>query len=65
MAADAPRRPLARLAGALGVPLAGIFIGSEPDLTGPTGAGPIAVIGGKREMPEPPAVIAAIDRVGR
>lgn len=56
---------LLHLAGALGVPLAGIFVGSEPDLTGPIGAGPIAVIGGKREMPEPPAVIAAIDRVGQ
>ena len=54
---------LLHLAGALGVPLIGIFVGSEPDLTGPTGQGPIAVIGGKGEVPEPSAVVAAVDRV--
>ena len=55
---------LLHLAGALGVPLAGIFVGSEPDLTGPIGQGPIAVIGGKGEVPDPSAVMAAIDRIG-
>ena len=54
---------LLHLAGALGVPLIGIFVGSEPDLTGPIGQGPIAVIGGKGELPDPSAVIAAVDRI--
>jgi heptosyltransferase-1 len=54
---------LLHLAGALGVPLVAIFLGSEPDLTGPLGQGPIAVIGGKGETPAADAVIAAIDRI--
>lgn len=53
---------LLHLAGALGVPLVGIFVGSEPDLTGPIGRGPIAVVGGNGAMPDPSAVTAAIDR---
>ena len=56
---------LLHLAGALGVPLAGIFVGSEPDLTGPQGQGPIAVIGGKDECPDATAAIAAVDRIAR
>jgi heptosyltransferase-1 len=54
---------LLHLAGALGVPLVGIFIGSEPSLTGPQGQGPIAVVGGKGELPDPSAVVAAMDRI--
>ncbi len=54
---------LLHLAGALGVPLVGIFVGSEPGLTGPIGQGPIAVVGGKGEMPAASAVIAAVDRI--
>lgn len=54
---------LLHLAGALGVPLVGIFVGSEPGLTGPMGPGPIAVIGGKGEMPDPAAAMAAVDRI--
>ena len=38
---------LLHLAAALGVPLVAIFVGSEPALTGPTGQGPIAVVGGR------------------
>src|SRR5262249_26091440 len=53
---------LLHLAGALGVPLAAIFLGSEPDLTGPVGQGQIAVLGGKGEVPTAAAAIAAIDR---
>jgi lipopolysaccharide heptosyltransferase I len=54
---------LLHLAGALGVPLVAIFVGSEPGLTGPMGQGPIAVVGGKGEMPAASAVIAALDHV--
>lgn len=52
---------LLHLAAALGVPLVGIFVGSEPDLTGPIGQGPIGVVGGNGAMPDPSAVIAAVD----
>jgi heptosyltransferase-1 len=54
---------LLHLAGALGVPLVGIFVGSEPGLTGPLGQGPIAVIGGKGQRPDATAAIAAVDRI--
>jgi heptosyltransferase I len=54
---------LLHLAGALGVPLAAIFLGSEPDLTGPVGQGPIAVLGSKGEVPTAAAAIAAVDRI--
>jgi heptosyltransferase-1 len=54
---------LLHLAGALGVPLVGIFVGSEPGLTGPLGQGPITVIGGKGEWPDAIAAIAAVDRI--
>jgi heptosyltransferase I len=45
------------------VPLVGIFVGSEPGLTGPLGAGAIAVVGGKGVMPDPDEVLHAVDRV--
>jgi heptosyltransferase-1 len=51
---------LLHLAAALNVPLAGIFIGSEPALTGPMGQGPIVVLGGRGDMPPPARVIAAL-----
>jgi heptosyltransferase-1 len=54
---------LLHLASALGVPLVGIFVGSEPGLTGPLGQGPIAVVGGKGERPDATAAIAAVDRI--
>ena len=54
---------LLHLAGALGVPLVGIFAGSEPGLTGPIGQGPIAVVGGKGELPDTSAVVAAAERI--
>ena len=52
---------LLHLAAALGVPLVGIFVGSEPGLTGPQGRGPIAIVGGKGALPETDEVLAALD----
>jgi lipopolysaccharide heptosyltransferase I len=54
---------LTHLAAALGVPLVAIFISSKPDLTGPMGSGPIAVVGGQRENPPLAAVLGALERV--
>jgi heptosyltransferase-1 len=55
---------LLHLAAALTVPLIAIFVGSEPGLTGPMGAGPIAIVGGNRAMPTSDEVLAALDRLG-
>jgi heptosyltransferase I len=54
---------LLHVAAALGVPLVGIFIGSEPGLTGPLGSGPIAIVGGKGAAPDAAEVLQALDRV--
>jgi heptosyltransferase I len=54
---------LLHVAAALGVPLVGIFIGSEPGLTGPLGSGPIAIVGGKGTLPDAVEVLRALDRV--
>jgi len=51
---------LLHLAAALGVPLVGIFVGSEPGLTGPLGQGAIAIVGGKGAMPEADEVLSAL-----
>jgi len=56
---------LVHVAAALGVPLVAIFIDSEPGMTGPMGAGPIAIVGGKRASPEPIEVLQALDRAVR
>ena len=56
---------LLHLAAAVGVPLVAIFVGSEPGLTGPMGQGPIAVVGGKRELPSVADVKAALERLVR
>lgn len=54
---------LLHLAAALGVPLVAIFVGSEPGLTGPMGAGPITILGGNRtELPSVDDVVAAVNR---
>ena len=53
---------LLHLAAALGVPLAAIFLGSEPALTGPMGPGPIEVLGTKGA---PPSVVEVADTVRR
>jgi heptosyltransferase-1 len=55
---------LLHLAAALSVPLVGIFVGSEPGLTGPRGTGPMAVLGGQAAMPSAQDVAAALDRIG-
>ena len=54
---------LLHLAAALGVPLAAIFVGSEPGLTGPMGQGPIAVVGGRHAPPSVADVMAALERI--
>jgi len=54
---------LLHLAAALGVPLVAIFVGSEPGLTGPLGNGPIAVVGGRGDVPSVDAVLRALDRL--
>jgi heptosyltransferase I len=56
---------LLHLAAALAVPLVGVFVASEPGLTGPMGAGPIAVLGGQGLRPSAREVAAALDRVIR
>jgi heptosyltransferase-1 len=55
---------LVHLAAALGVPLVAIFVGSEPGLTGPMGRGPIAVVGGRHDLPSVADVMAAVERLG-
>jgi heptosyltransferase-1 len=54
---------LLHLAAALGVPLVAIFVGSEPGLTGPMGKGPIAIVGGKGQLPAVTDVKAAVERI--
>jgi heptosyltransferase-1 len=54
---------LLHLAAALGVPLVAIFLGSEPGLTGPVGAGSIAVAGGKGRLPPVDEVLHALEGV--
>jgi heptosyltransferase-1 len=52
---------LLHLAAALSVPLLAIFVGSEPGLTGPVGAGAIAVVGGKHKLPSVAEVTRALE----
>ncbi len=54
---------LLHLAAALGVPLVAIFLGSEPGLTGPVGAGRIEVAGQKGAAPGERDVIDAVQRL--
>jgi heptosyltransferase-1 len=56
---------LLHLAAAMGVPLVAIFTGSQPDLTGPVGSGPIAVLGTGGAPPAVDAVIEAVAKVVR
>jgi heptosyltransferase-1 len=55
---------LLHLAAALGVPLVAVFAGSSPELTGPVGQGPIAVVGRRGAVPAVVEVTAAIERLG-
>jgi heptosyltransferase-1 len=52
---------LLHLAAALGVPLVAIFTGSNPMLTGPVGAGRIAVLGGQATAPAD--VVHAVEKI--
>jgi heptosyltransferase-1 len=54
---------LLHLAAALGVPLAGIFAGSERALTGPVGSGTIAIVGARNAPPSVEEAIAAVERI--
>jgi heptosyltransferase-1 len=54
---------LLHLGAALGVPVVAIFSGSEPRLTGPMGAGPIEVLGGKGGPPSVGEVAEAAEHV--
>jgi heptosyltransferase-1 len=54
---------LLHVAAALGVPLAAIFIGTEPGQHGPLGAGKIEVVGTLGAMPSVADVRAAVDRI--
>lgn len=56
---------LLHLAAALGVPLVAIFAGSKPGLTGPLGAGPIAVVGDEAGPPAAADVARAVERIAR
>ena len=56
---------LLHLAAALGVPLVAIFAGSKPDLTGPVGNGPLAVLGVQGKAPSLQEVIDAATRIMR
>ena len=56
---------LVHLAAALGVPLAAIFVASEPGLTGPMGPGPIAIAGGKGAAPSVEEVANVVATVAR
>lgn len=56
---------LLHLAAALGVPLAAIFAGSQPRLTGPLGSGPIAVLGADGAPPSVAAVVDAVEALAR
>ncbi len=54
---------LLHLAAALGVPLVAIFTGTDPSLTGPVGAGPIAVLGRAGNVPAPADVAQAVEKI--
>jgi ADP-heptose:LPS heptosyltransferase len=51
------------LAAALGVPLAAIFVGTEPGQHGPLGAGKIEITGGLGQLPSVSDVRAAVARI--
>jgi hypothetical protein len=48
---------------ALGVPLVAIFAGSKPNLTGPVGSGPLAVLGAQGAAPSVEEVEEAVERI--
>jgi len=54
---------LLHVAAALGVPLAAIFVGTEPGQHGPLGAGKIEIVGTLGAMPSVTEASAAVDRI--
>jgi heptosyltransferase I len=54
---------LLHLAAAYQVPLAAIFVASDPGLTGPVGAGRIVVVAGVEKAPVASEAIAAVERL--
>jgi heptosyltransferase-1 len=54
---------LLHLAAAYQVPLAGIFVASDPGLTGPVGAGRIVIVAGVEKPPVAAEVITAVERL--
>lgn len=54
---------LLHLAAAYQVPLAGIFVSSDPGLTGPVGAGRIVIVSGVENAPDAAEVIAGVERL--
>ena len=56
---------LLHLAAALGVPLVAIFTGSKPNLTGPVGNGPLAVLGAQGAPPSVEEVRKAVEGILR
>ncbi len=51
---------LTHLAAAFGVPLVAIFGGSDPNLTGPRGSGPITIVGNETRSPDADEVIRVV-----
>ncbi|HEY6833990.1 MAG TPA: lipopolysaccharide heptosyltransferase I [Pseudolabrys sp.] len=56
---------LLHLAAALGVPLVAVFAGSKPNLTGPLGNGPLAVLGAHGAAPSVDEVSGAVEGLAR
>jgi heptosyltransferase-1 len=54
---------LLHLAAAYQVPLVGVFVSSDPGLTGPVGAGRIVVVAGMEKAPVAGEVIAGVERL--
>ena len=54
---------LLHVAAALGVPLAAIFVGTEPGQHGPLGSGKIEIVGALGVMPTIEEVSAAVERI--
>ena len=54
---------LLHLTAALKVPLVGIYVGSNPERTGPAGIGPIEITGSKGRPPSAKEVLKAVEKV--
>ena len=54
---------LMHLAAAYRVPLVGIYVSTDPGLTGPVGSGPMSVLGGKSGAPSARQAIEAAEKL--